>query len=378
MFGDEFTLNNQKLDIGDPMTGFLENDESLIKPHDFSGNPYFKEINHDKECILNKKASTISFQFNNSIQECPIPSDLRISTMTAICSIGINIDLSILYEYVDLSNDSYPFIKSCQFGTDNIKGDFKKKKTKRKKKPMTAKRNYFQNQATLIIVISDTRKVNLKIFRNGKIQMTGLKSKEEGIIVCEKLLEEINRISGINKSIYSDESTKSIISNFSIVLINSDFFGGFKIKRERLYDILFRKNIFVSYEPDIYPGVNAKYYWNELTNGTQYAGICKCKSPCDGKGDGSGDGKCKKVTIATFQSGNVIITGARNNTQTMNAYNFINQVFKDNYKEIVRYNNDNLTLNNRNNKKIKINPNNVVNFSVRELLLNKLENNLDY
>ncbi|GAJ14536.1 unnamed protein product, partial [marine sediment metagenome] len=146
---------------------------------------------------------------------------LRISTMTAICSINLNIDLGILYEYIDLSNDSYPYVKSCQYGTDNIKGDFKKKKTKRKKKPVTAKRNYFQNQATLIIVISEERKVNLKIFRNGKIQMTGLKSKDEGIVACEKLIDEITRISKIDEKISGDQKIESIISDFSIVLINS-------------------------------------------------------------------------------------------------------------------------------------------------------------
>ena len=204
--------------------------------------------------------------------------------------------------------------------------------------------------------------------------MTGLKSKDEGIVVCEKLLEEITKIAEIDQKICGEKKIDTIISDFSIVLINSDFFGGFKIKRDKLYDILFNKGIFVSYEPDIYPGVNAKYYFNKLTDDTPSAGICRCSSSCDGKGDGSGDGKCKKVTIATFQSGNVIITGARNNTQTMNAYNFINNIFKDNYYDIVRLNNDSLMIQD-NSKKIKITTDNIINFDIREIILNKIETN---
>ena len=69
--------------------------------------------------------------------------------------------------------------------------------------------------------------------------------------------------------------------------------------------------IYISYEPCIYPGVNIKYFIN--TNNR--CGICECENLCNGKGNGCGDGNCKKVTIAVFKSGKVIITGGQNKDQ---------------------------------------------------------------
>ena len=44
-------------------------------------------------------------------------------------------------------------------------------------------------------------------------------------------------------------------------------------------------------------------------------GICKCSGICHGKGCGNGDGECKGVTIAIFEKGKILITGARNKDQ---------------------------------------------------------------
>ena len=49
---------------------------------------------------------------------------------------------------------------------------------------------------------------------------------------------------------------------------------------------------------------------------------------------GNGDGDCKKITIAAFSSGSVIITGARAKEQIDDCYNFINRVFRDNYGKV--------------------------------------------
>ena len=122
------------------------------------------------------------------------------------------------------------------------------------------------------------------------------------------------------------------IKNIDIVLINSDFNINFKIKRNNLFSLLLNEYKIVSrYEPGIYPGVNSKYYWNKEYEGKGIEGKCYCKSKCNGKGRGNGDGDCKQITIAAFQSGSVIITGAREILHIHKAQNFINGVFKDNY-----------------------------------------------
>ena len=292
---------------------------------------------------INSK-STISKPLNKSNQIKSInssahsPTKLRISTMTAISDINIVIKLDDLYKYItflaseeDESNPSY--IKTCQCANEPIKGYATNQKPKRTKSKNPNK-NCFQNQATLIIAISKDRQINLKIFRNGKIQMTGLKSEEEGYIASNTLISKINEIYKQCPTFITSPNKNPYISDLSIVLINSDFSAGFRIKRERLYELLFKSGMYVSYEPDIYPGVNAKYYWN--CSNKEDDGICKCSKLCDGKGGGNGDGDCKKITIATFQSGNVIITGARQNIQTQDAYKYINKLFSENMSSIIR------------------------------------------
>lgn len=52
-------------------------------------------------------------------------------------------------------------------------------------------------------------------------------------------------------------------------------------------------------------------------------GVCKCTCDCDGKGSGCGMGNCQRITIAVFQSGCIIITGAQTCEQIDTAYKFI-------------------------------------------------------
>ena len=56
---------------------------------------------------------------------------------------------------------------------------------------------------------------------------------------------------------------------------------------------------------------------------------------CNGKGDANGDGDCKKVTIAVFKSGKIIITGAQNKTQLETCYRFIKNFIDDKKDEFI-------------------------------------------
>ena len=62
---------------------------------------------------------------------------------------------------------------------------------------------------------------------------------------------------------------------FNIALINSDFFIGYKVKREIVHREIVDAGMYSSYEPCIYPGVNIKYYYNQDTDN----GICQCSVP---------------------------------------------------------------------------------------------------
>jgi len=216
-----------------------------------------------------------------------------------------------------------------------------------------------------------TRKIiNFKLFNNGKIQLTGLKTENQGKFIIDFMLNRIKDIykktkirkDEIKKKTYEFlkinqdssylQSKTDIIANinyfnFEIVLINSDFAVNFKIKRDNLYNLLLdRYKIICSYEPCTYPGVNTKYYWNKKVFDTNFPGCCICDNKCSGKGGkGLKDGDCKKVTISVFQSGNIIITGARTQEQINICFKFITKTLYDNYYYVKRKENNLKTTN---------------------------------
>jgi TATA-box binding protein (TBP) (component of TFIID and TFIIIB) len=63
-----------------------------------------------------------------------------------------------------------------------------------------------------------------------------------------------------------------------------------------------------------------------------------CDKICNGQGDGKAEGACKRITIAIFQTGSIIITGARNLHQLEEAYQFINKIMKEHSTEVLKSN----------------------------------------
>ena len=290
-----------------------------------------------------------SFDSKDEQDKCPKPSELRISTMTATCKTLLNVNLNVIYKYATIQDygDNNEGIIKIEFGDEVIRGTSKKDIENKKSK----KKKVFYNQATIIfkIISENTKKeVNMKVFTNGNIQMTGLKNIEDGKKAINLFYRETKELKGIitNKENGSLNTVKGIenpddfeIKDFQIVLINSDYSTHFKIKRDVLHSLLVKQyGIFSSYEPCIYPGVNSKYYWNnDYKNKKIYKeGICHCTKSCSGKGKGCGNGNCKKITVSIFQSGNIIITGARSVEQINDAYEFINKVLKKNYSILRR------------------------------------------
>ena len=250
--------------------------------------------------------------------------NLRISTMTACSSINSDIDLDNLYH--NITTDSIiPFIQHGSYGT---KGDSLKKQ-KRKSQKSEKKRTFF-NQVTLHV--NCEKIVNVKLFNNGKIQMTGLKYEDHGNKVLDIIIPELVRLDQTHEDKVLNKQTVKY-QPMNIACINSDFSIGYPIKRDIFHQTIIKKGYYSSYEPCIYPGVNIKYYYNTLCPG----GICKCKEPCNGKGDGKSDGKCKRITIAVFKSGNAIITGARSKKQLDTTHKFITS-FITNNESIIKLN----------------------------------------
>jgi len=246
--------------------------------------------------------------------------NLRISTMTAVCKISEEIKLDNLYNSIEIND----VIKYVQYKSDMSKGYSEKALKKTRKKTV---RKMFFNQITMHIF--NEKLINVKVFNNGKIQMTGLKNPDQGKGTIDILIKELSKLNNKETPIFEGDLN---ISDYDIVLINSDFDIKYKVDREKLHRDLINLGIYSSFEPIMYPGVNMKYYFNTSFNNN---GVCNCSNICNGKGKGNGDGDCKKITIAIFNSGKIIITGGRSEPQIVESYNYIYNLLKNKEKYIV-------------------------------------------
>ena len=277
----------------------------------------------------------------------------RISTNTATGTIGSFIDLNVLY-------DNAPLIELDAVDTGIVYMEYGRNKVdlmskglspnKRKARVLAAqgsqsaaKPKRFSNQATTVLKIYPERAVyvNMKVFNNGKVQMTGVKEMSDGVVAIECLIAIIRRIHAevaarIETKAAADEEAKNVVvdpavlaaSNYAIHLINSDFRVNFEIKRELLHRTLVDEyHNKCTYEPCIYPGVKLQYYYNPaLAEGLTPNGNCQCPgSACTGRKRSL---VCKKITISVFQSGCIIITGANCIPQIEACYAFISDVLR--------------------------------------------------
>jgi len=208
--------------------------------------------------------------------------------------------------------------------------------TKRKKS-----KNIFFNQSTLVVRRQyDTAKdgspiykeVNIKLFKNGGIQMTGIPSDTFAQETLQWLAKQLTLYSS---PVLEGEAKPN---RYSIQLINSDYQVNGNINREKLHEILINTyNLFSSFEATIYQGCDTKYYYNEAAPPDAVEGICPCgETLCIGNGDGTTLGQCKEITISPFHTGSIIITGARRFEQIYKAYVFINKILKTHAREIIK------------------------------------------
>ena len=261
-------------------------------------------------------------------------SPLRISTMVTTCHVGCGINLRRLFD--NFSKWAIPFgypgegFLKMEYETKVVGSSTRDVLTKRKVTEKT-----FFNQATLVIRKARStggwKEVNIKMFANGGIQMTGVPTSEFSQEAIQFVIKEI-----MDKDPTVFIGTPGM-TKFRVQLINSDYSINRQIYQEKLHKVLSNVyNLFSSHESTIYQGVNTKYYYNDANTDPDKAGQCVCKGKCKGQGSGSGDGECKRITMSIFQTGKIIITGARYYHQIQEAYDYLNRVIKDHADEVLR------------------------------------------
>lgn len=251
--------------------------------------------------------------FNNILDIKQLPDDIRISTMTIVGKIGTTFNVATIAKYLDLSHN---FLETIKYGSTYrtlsqnmyIKGHKKNKGSQKS----------FYNQVSLLVKIENFIKINIKLFTNGSIQMTGCKNIKSALWVLDQIFDKLKTVKYVfNKSMTqiipspftNDSNALDIekIFNFKIAMINSGFNIGFKINREKLYNCLIANKYDCTYDPTSHACVNIKHHMND-----------------------------KIVSIFVFDSGAIIITGANSIDHILSSYKFINIYLITNYKKIVR------------------------------------------
>ncbi len=257
-------------------------------------------------------------------------TDLRVSTMVVTAHWGTKINLIKLFEELKqtLIPIWYPSEGILKFENGNkvIGASYKDIFTNRK---ITSKS--FYNQSSMVMrrkvnvgdpVKETWKEVNVKLFANGGLQMTGVTSEDFARNTAEALLIILK---GLKESPF-EEPEKASIDRFSVQLINTDYELNKLINQDALHKILINEyNLFSMLEKTIYQGVNTKFFYNTKN---PKIGICECEKTCKGQGTGDGEGECKRITMSIFRTGKIIITGARKIEEIKAAYNFLNDVFK--------------------------------------------------
>lgn len=255
-------------------------------------------------------------KFNHLINLEKLPKNICISTITITCAVNTKFYLKNIAKYVDLCNKNG--IIKIVYGNEVHRGlQSIVNVKKRKKRKVVKKKKFFFNQATVVVKPRNKQDVNVKLFANGALQLTGCKNIDHFKDTVKILFKFLQKRKAIvdpcnNKIILkpfmekSNEVCIEKLHSFDVRMINSNFHIGFNIDRSRLFGYLINNQIECTYEPMVHACVNIKYYL-----------------------------KNKKISIFVFESGSIIITGAKLYEHILKAHKFISKILYENYNQFL-------------------------------------------
>jgi TATA-box binding protein (TBP) (component of TFIID and TFIIIB) len=198
--------------------------------------------------------------------------------------------------------------------------------------------------------VDDHKKINFKLSKNGKLQLTGCKNDAQPQLVVQKFIDDI--IDHCRDCIELHQGQETIRIFFQTVMTNIDFSLGFCVDRQKLdfyinKDTPFHSLLETSFG---YTGVNIKFPMDEpwwkcpvvvitrsLNSGTQWSSYCQ---PLDSLTAISSalQNKKKYNTFLVFHSGSVIMSGMQPSTMKTHFDLFISVIktWRPNIEEKIR------------------------------------------
>ena len=213
-------------------------------------------------------------------------SYLSLSTMTIISQLNGEIDISLLNRL--FKTPSYPL---CALIPAKDHHEYELTARGKKKKS-------FYNQTT--IRYKDHTTKSIKVFSNGRLQITGITSITEACTTSKIVCDIINAIPTCSKRTIS-------LQDVSIAMINTNFSYNCGIDIITLQSLLkYDENITVSFDPDRYPGLNIKH---KNSDGT-------------------------KTSVLFFGTGNVVITGVKSFRGILEAFTTVSKIVRENLESL--------------------------------------------
>jgi TATA-box binding protein (TBP) (component of TFIID and TFIIIB) len=231
-----------------------------------------------------------------------IPKNVSVSTTGVTFELGVIVNLKYIFKLVKL-NDILVGMK------------YKNEVKQTEEVNMKISEKTFNNQLTMKLKIAEDKFVSVKIFLNGSIQIAGSKSIEQinkSIECLIKILKKRYFVESLNEEIHLVESYNFAIKDFKINMINSNFYVNYKINIENLYPLVTKRGVKARFEPLSHRCVNIKF-------------VPETNKDTD-----------KPISIFVFESGSIIITGARNGNNIKAAYEFIMNVLDENSLTVKR------------------------------------------
>lgn len=219
-------------------------------------------------------------------------TELRVSTMTSSAALCGDVDLDALFDGIVVVPDDGETVgiwHAINWHRTCVKPEG----------AAFIKSKFGMNVSVRLRLESGT--ANMKIFRNGGLQMTGIKTEESG-------REAAHLVAGIVHGLGLIEQSAAV--DFRVRMINSDLRANRGLRRSQLYEAWRQeKDICITFDPMTYPALKLMFFYAPNRPVGDQDGVCRCPAHCSTKLQAKYR-KCLKVTVSLFESGCIIITGS--------------------------------------------------------------------
>ena len=281
----------------------------------------------DNVVIVGKQSEMTIKQVKSYLEKYNINISTFTLTGEVLPHLNDKIDVIKFGKYADLDKNK---IVSIKYKEENKEGETEVKirkvlDIKAKKQP--SKRT-FDNQVSMYVYcgkkknIDENKYVNVKVFLNGRVQLTGCSNMDHCYSAISIINEELKKEKKIGSKMtrFIKNPSQLNIYNVEVRMINSNFDLGYHIQLRILFKLLKNKSeeifkrynleekLIFSYNPRNHTCVNIKYSYSK-----------------------------RNISIFVFGKGKIIITAAKKYMDIVKAHQFITELIND-YREHIELN----------------------------------------